>query len=129
MKNAILSFASLLVFGLLLTSCKKDPAFEEQVQGKWISNKVTYGATDGSNLYKFDVLLEATKEFDLTEKTPIGTVVRTGVWSANEDTRELTLTFDDGSNTTKYDILNLTDTQMTAETILDGTRFTIEFKK
>jgi hypothetical protein len=129
MKNAIFSFAALLVFGLLLSSCKKDPVFEEQLVGSWVSNKVTYGQTDGTLLYKFDIHLESSKEFDLTETTPIGSVIRTGTWSSNEDTQEVTLNFEDGSPTLKYDIVTITDALMTAETILNGTRFTIEFKK
>jgi len=130
MKNSILSFTALLCFGLLLfSSCKKDPTYDQQLSGHWISSKVTYGDEDGTNLYKFELILEASKEFDLTQTTLISKTVQTGIWAANEGTKEVTLTFDDGTAKAKYDITSLSGTQMTAQTVLGGKRFIIVFKK
>ncbi|MFZ4474476.1 MAG: hypothetical protein ACOYPR_04735 [Saprospiraceae bacterium] len=130
MKNSIFSFTAILFSGLILfTSCKKDPSYDEQLSGNWVSTKVTYGEEDGTDLYKFDLHLEATKEFDLTQTTLISKTVQTGIWAANEGTKEITLTFDDGSAKAKYDVIELSETNMTAQTVLGGKRFTIVFKK
>lgn len=131
MKNSVSSFSLLLLSACLisLSSCKKDPSFDEQLTGNWASAKVTYGAEDGTALYSFDLVLESSKEFDLTEKTLLGTSIHTGVWASDSGTQEITLTDDEGGTQTKYDITNLTETQMTAETVINKVRFTIVFKK
>ena len=130
MKNSIFSFTAILFSGLILfTSCKKDPSYDEQLSGNWVSTKVTYGEEDGTNLYKFELQLEATKEFDFTQTTLVAKTVQTGIWAANEGTKEITLTFDDGSAKAKYDVIELSETNMTAQTVLGGKRFTIVFKK
>ncbi|MEI6410912.1 MAG: hypothetical protein WCR52_16115 [Bacteroidota bacterium] len=130
MKNSIFGLSSLLLSVLIFfSSCKKDATFEQQLAGTWTSTKVTYGSEDGTLLYTYDLVMQSSKEFDLTEKTLLGTAVHTGVWASNAGTQEVTLTDDDGSTQTKYDITNLTETQMTAETVINKIRFIIVFKK
>jgi hypothetical protein len=130
MKNSVFSFSALLILGLIFfSSCKKDATFEQQLAGTWTSTKVTYGTEDGTLLYNYDLVLQSSKEFDLTEKTLLGTSIHTGVWASDAGTQEVTLTDDDGASQTKYDITNLTETEMTAETVINKIRFKIVFKK
>ncbi|MBU6343294.1 MAG: hypothetical protein KGS48_17495 [Bacteroidetes bacterium] len=129
MKNSSFSFAALIAFGLFFTSCTKDPSYDDQLSGHWTSAKVTYGDEEATNLYKFELILESSKEFDFTQTTLVGAKVQTGIWAANEGTKEIILTFDDGSPQAKYDVLALNKTQMTAQNVVNGKRFTIVFKK
>ena len=130
MRNSVFCLPTLLLLGLIFfSSCKKDATFEQQLTGTWVSTKVTYGIEDGTLLYTYNLVLQSSKEFDLTEKTLLGTAVHTGVWASEAGTQEVTLTDDDGSTQTKYDITNLTETQMTAETVINKIRFIIVFKK
>ncbi len=129
MKNAAFGLLAILFVALSFTSCKKEDSFEEKIVGQWHSSKVTYDNNDATGLFNFKLKLENSREFDLTLTTITGTQASTGNWEPNRTTEEVTLINDGDGVSTKYDITQLTDARMTAETIYQGKRLVIVFDK
>ena len=129
MKNAAFGLSAILFVALSFTACKKEDSFEEKIVGQWHSTKVTYDNNDATGLFNFRLTLQNSREFDLTLTTITGTQASTGSWQPNESTEEVTLVNDSDGATAKYDITQLNDTRMTAETIYQGKRLVIVFDK
>ncbi len=129
MKNAAFGLLTILLVSLSFTACKKEDSFEEKLVGQWQSSKVTYDNNDATGLFNFRLRLEKSREFDLTLTTITGTQASTGNWEPNRSTEEVTLINDGDGATAKYDITQLNDDRMTAETIYQGKRLVIVFAK
>lgn len=129
MKNAAFGLLAILLVALSFTACKKEDSFEEKLVGQWRSSKVTYDNSNASGLFTFQLKMEASREFDLTLTTITGTQASTGSWQPNQSTEEVTLVNDGDGVTTKYDITQLNEVRMTAETLYQGKRLVIVFDK
>lgn len=129
MKNAAFGLLAILLVALSFTACKKEDSFEEKLVGQWRSSKVTYDNSNASGLFTFQLKMEASREFDLTLTTITGTQASTGSWQPNQSTEEVTLVNDGDGATTKYDITQLNEARMTAETLYQGKRLVIVFDK
>ena len=120
----------LLFLGLSLASCKKEQTFDDKLSGTWKSSKVTYDNKDQTSVTDYTLVLQPSKEFDFTKTALLGgSTIRTGIWETNEARQEIILRYDDSTESERYDISGLDAKFMIAETILDGKRLEIEFKK
>jgi len=136
MKKSIFSLTVLLVAALSFTACKKDEkTFEEKVIGGWHSVKVKLNGSDVTNYFMLDLQLEQDKSFDATLKIvtfPTGQPGVTnpkGKWTANDSGQKLDLTYDDSQETETYEVLELTDTEMTVKTKQNNDLIEITFEK
>jgi len=129
MKNAAFGLLAILLVALSFTSCKKEDSFAEKLVGQWHSSKVTYDNNDATGLFNFKLHLENSREFDLTLTTITGTQASTGNWEPNATTEEVTLINDSDGITAKYDITQVNESRMTAETVYQGKRLVIIFDK
>jgi hypothetical protein len=126
-------------FGLMLTSivslvaCKKDGGFANQIIGQWQSTTVKVADSDVSAANSIMMVIENTNEFEATIEVkpafgPPTKTVYTGEWSADEEKKEILFTYDNGSKE-KYDVTEITDTNMKAVMVLEGIRREFVFEK
>ncbi|MBL7828797.1 MAG: hypothetical protein JNJ57_19330 [Saprospiraceae bacterium] len=134
MKNNLLSLAALVLISAAFTSCKKDPTLKDQLVGNWLSVQVTAGSEDLTAANSFDLRLQDSKEFDLdlTTVAPlVGTITQSysGDWSTDETKQEVTLVYNGTGETKTWDIIEITDTTLTAELVENNIRYTVKFQK
>lgn len=133
MKNAVLSLAALAFALTVFSSCKKELSFGDRLVGRWSSTQVTVGGVDATASYTFDLNLEGSREFDLdvTSVVPLsGRITQSykGDWAENEARKDITLNYNNGDKKT-WDIVELSETTLTAEIIESNTRYQVKFKR
>ena len=134
MKNAIFNLAAIALFAVLLTSCKKDPSFSDQLVGHWKSSEVKAGSTDLTNSNTFDLNLQSTKEFDLDVSTIVpltGTITKSysGDWVSDPAKLDVTLTYNETGDSKTWEIIAIDDLNMTAELVENSVRYQVKFQK
>lgn len=135
MKKSVFPFSAFLLLLLPFTACKKEKSFEDRLVGHWHSLSVKNGDQDVTNLFDFEVNLDANREYDLTVKSlnlltgKQETSTSFGNWTADEAKQDAQLTDDKTKETVTYEVKDLTDTEMTVETVLSTTRVEIKFSK
>lgn len=130
MKNLILS---LLVLSVAFVSCKKEPTFDDQLVGNWISTNVKIKGVDVTSTNTVVLNIQSSHEFDadVTTKVVIGDPIvssYTGTWAADEVKQEITLKYDNNSEE-KYDVTSLTDKVMKATVVVNNERREFVFEK
>lgn len=136
MKNVFFSLLSTLVCAtLLLSSCKKELSFEEQLVGKWNSQKVKASGVDVTASSSMKLTLQPDKKFklDISGTTPlIGTTTQSfsGSWVRDtDDDNDIILTFDPNGQTSHYEIDKLEENSMEAEILVSGVLYEVQFQR
>ena len=133
MKNALFSLLALAFIASVTSSCKKEKTFKDELVGHWVSSKVTAGSNDVTSAYTFDLNLQNSQEFslDVTSDVPLtGRITQSyaGDWDDDEAKQDVTLTYSDGTKKT-WDIILVSETQLTAELIENSVRYQVKFDK
>lgn len=134
MKKAIFGlFAALLSIALVFPSCKKELSFEEQLVGKWQSQKVKASGVDVTSTSTLKLTLQPDKKFklEITGTSPlVGTTTQTfvGSWKRDsDDSDDILLTFDATGQTSAYEIDSLEEDRMEAEVLISGVLYEVNF--
>lgn len=133
MKSTVFAFATLILAAVSLSSCKKDPKLAELIIGNWQSTQIIAGDADLSNVNRFDLNFQDSREFDLDLRTTIAGVTQTisdsGDWQEDEGKWDVTLTYNSNGEKITYDVQNIANSEMDVEYTQNGTRYKIKFKK
>lgn len=136
MKNLFFGLLSGLVCAtLLLSSCKKELSFEEQLVGNWNSQKVKASGVDVTATSSMKLTLQPDKKFKLaiSGSTPlIGTTTQsfTGAWVRDtDDPNDVLLTFDATGQVSHYEIDRLEEDSMEAEVLVSGILYEVQFQR
>lgn len=134
MKNSISSLAVLMFLTAAFSSCKKDPTFQDQLVGNWLSVEVKAGADDLSSTNTFDLNLEQSQEFDLdliTMAPLVGKITQSysGDWTTDDNKQEVTLTYNGTGETKTWDIIAVSETSLTAELVENNIRYVVKFER
>lgn len=133
MKSTVFAFATLILAAISLSSCKKDPKLAELIIGNWQSTQIIAGDADLSNVNRFDLNFQSSREFDLDLRTTIAGVTQTisdsGDWQEDEGKWDITLTYNSNGEKITYDVQNIGNSEMDVEYTQNGTRYKIKFKK
>lgn len=136
MKKSFFSLTALLLIALSFTACKKDEkTFEEKVTGEWHSVNVEINGQDVTDYFMLDIELESDKSFDATLKIvnvlsgQTGVTKPKGEWTADDSSHEIELIYDGTNESELYEVIELSETEMTVKTNQNNDNIEIKFEK
>lgn len=136
MKKSFFSLTALLLLALSFTACKKDEkTFEEKVTGEWHSVNVRINGQDVTDYFMLDIELESDKSFDATLKIvnvlsgQTGVTKPKGEWAADDSGQAIELIYDDTNETELYEVIEVSDNEMTVKTEQNNDKIEIKFEK
>lgn len=136
MKKSFFSLSAILIIALSFTACKKDEkTFEEKVTGDWHSVSVRLNGTDATNYYSLDIQLDQDKTFDAILKVTsvltnqAGVSKPKGTWSADNGGQSIELMYDDSNETELYEVIDISDTEMTVKIKQGEDKIEIAFER